>query len=153
MAYKGVDLSILAQGVSGNEIASFTQFYTDGFWKDYNYSTRALNAWTPENPSNDFPRIVNGAANNQRNIRFSDRFVHDGSYLRIKNVTLGYSLPSATISKLGLTKLRIYTSGQNLLTFAGYDDFGYDPEVGRGGLDRVTYPMARTFLGGLQIEF
>ena len=92
------------------------------------------------------------------NLRVSDRYVEDGSYLRIQNVTLGYSIPTDVISKYNLSKLRIYASGQNLFTITDYT--GYDPEVGAfnqdvllTGVDNGRYPTPRTITLGLNVEF
>jgi hypothetical protein len=84
------------------------------------------------------------------NNRVSDRFVEDGSYLRVKNVRVAYSAPAKWVSKMGVKKAQIYVSGQNLLTFTNYT--GMDPEVG-GGVDIGFYPQSRTFIAGATIDF
>jgi hypothetical protein len=91
-----------------------------------------------------------------RNNRVSDRFVEDGSYLRIKNVQLGYNLPESVLDRLGLEKCRVYLAGTNVFTFTKYS--GLDPEVGnRGtleiGIDRGFYPSPRMFMAGLNVTF
>jgi hypothetical protein len=114
--------------------------------------------WTPDNPTTDtnFPRAVFGDPNNNR--RVSDRFLEDASYLRLKNLTLGYRLPSNVVNKVGLSSLRVYVSGQNLLTFTNYS--GFDPEVSTfattntaPGTDFLTFPQARTMIVGLNVGF
>jgi hypothetical protein len=118
-----------------------------------------LDAWTPDNPNTEVPRAVSGDPNG--NSRTSDRFVEDGSYLRLKNLNIGYSVPSTTLSGFlggSITKVRIYVSTQNLLTFTKYS--GYDPEIGARtqnnliqGIDYGQYPQARSIMGGIQLGF
>jgi hypothetical protein len=118
-----------------------------------------LNAWTPQNTNTNIPRAVDGDPNN--NSRTSDRFLEDGSYLRVKVLTLGYNLPKGTLSRVGrgvLENARIFVTGQNLLTFTKYT--GYDPEIGSrfgaaltSGIDYGQFPQPRTILVGLQIGF
>ena len=102
--------------------------------------------WTTSNPGGSIPN-PNGSAMNKED---SDRFIEDGSYLRLKNLQIGYSLPERWISRLGMSRLRIYLSGSNLFTVTRYT--GYDPEVG-GGVDYGNYPQSRTFMLGLNINF
>ncbi|MBZ4656868.1 MAG: SusC/RagA family TonB-linked outer membrane protein [Methermicoccus sp.] len=85
------------------------------------------------------------------NVRHSDRFIEDGSYLRLKNLTLGYTLPADLTRKAYLSKARLYLSAQNLFTLTHYS--GFDPEVGAGGVDLGTYPVTRTVSLGLNIQF
>jgi hypothetical protein len=113
-----------------------------------------LDRWVGEGTSDDVPRMTASDAN--QNNRVSDRFIEDGSYLRIKSLQLGYTLPSATLNSLGISKLRIYTSATNLFTFTNYS--GLDPEIGtRGtleiGIDRGFYPSPRIFQMGLSATF
>lgn len=145
----GFDLSLFLQGVYGNQIyRGFTRYDFD-FANQLN--TR-LNRWTGPGTSNVEPRAVWGDPN--QNARISDYFVEDGSFLRIKNMQLGYSLPDALLRQLHLSKCRFYISGQNIFTFTKYS--GLDPEIGsRGtleiGIDRGFYPSPRIYLGGIQI--
>jgi len=127
----------------------------------FNSSTDVLRAWTPSNTNTDIPRAVSGDPNN--NARTSNRFLESGSYLRLKNISIGYSIPQEMLQNLtknSLTKLRVYASATNLLTFTKYT--GYDPEVGirQGqasnliqGIDYGQYPQARTFIVGIQLGF
>jgi hypothetical protein len=122
-----------------------------------------LNRWTPTNTATDVPRAVWGDPNNNR--RNSDRFIEDGSYARLKNLTLGYTIPKSIASKVKLEKVRIYFTGQNVLTFTKYK--GMDPEVSAfsqgnngnttanaaPGTDFLTFPQPRTFIVGLNIGF
>lgn len=157
LGYKGFDFSAQFQGVYGNDIWSDTKFFTDSYFLSGNLSTRVLDAWTPENPSNTVPRATSGGTIFAQPSSF---YVEDGSYLRLKNLQVGYTLTKNIINKvgLGLTSARIYFAGQNLLTFTNYS--GYDPEIGVNGnnsnaygFDDVQYPQARTLTMGLQIGF
>ncbi len=164
--YKNFDLTILFTGVSGNEIFNATRYYLDGAAQLSNAGTAVLNRWTPTNPSTTQPRAVLNDPND--NARVSNRYVEDGSYFRLKNTSLGYSLPSSTLQNIAggsITKFRIYISAQNLFTITNYS--GYDPEVGPSlgigavtgdqnselGVDRGQYPLSRSFVAGLQITF
>ena len=113
-----------------------------------------LNYWTPENPNTNIPRLAGTDANN--NGRLSDRYVENGSYLRLRNVQLGYTLPSALVKKAMLQNVRLFVSGQNLFTITGYS--GIDPEVGQStslsrGVDYGIYPQSRVITGGVSITF
>ena len=145
----GFDLSLFLQGVYGNDIY---RGYTRYDFEFVNQPNSRLNRWTGEGTTNEEPRVVWGDPN--QNARISDYFVEDGSFLRIKNVQIGYSLPQGVLSKLKLSKLRIYASGTNLYAFTSYS--GLDPEIGnRGsleiGIDRGFYPAPRIWQAGVQI--
>ena len=156
VAYRGLDLRVLLQGVSGNELFKAYEFYTRGSGI-FNLEEEALNRWTGPGTSNDVPRLTVNDPN--QNTRISDRYIQDGSYLRLKNVTLGYTIPDRLFNAIGASvrKARVYVSGQNLLTFTGYD--GLDPEIGERngvldrGIDRGVFPQARTFTVGLDFQF
>jgi TonB-linked SusC/RagA family outer membrane protein len=158
--YRNFDLSLFAQGVQGNEIWNGRKF-SHIFDFGGNYVSDVLNAWTPENTNTSIPRATDiDPANNRRASSF---YVEDGSYVRLKSLQLGYSLPSSIIGKAGLSRARIYLSGQNLLTFTKYS--GYDPEIGmngnptqaRGlfgaGVDAEIYPQARSVFFGIDLSF
>jgi TonB-linked SusC/RagA family outer membrane protein len=155
--YKGIDLSIFVQGSYGNDILNLTR--RSGTLNAMLYTNQLAEAsdyWTPTNTNASLPRPVNNLGHS--NLLISNRYVEDGSYLRIQNVTLGYSLPTDLISKFKLTKLRIYGGVQNLYTFTKYK--GYDPEVGSYnqdalllGVDNGRYPTPRTITMGLNVEF
>ena len=151
--YRNFDFSLFFQGSQGNDVYN-------GFRSLRYQTTRLFNgapekfleAWTPNNTNTDVPRIALTDPNNNR--RMSDRFLEDGSYLRVKNVTLGYRVPFGTGS--AVSNLRLYVSAQNILTLSGYS--GLDPEIGQitGGLvgfDAGRYPVARSILFGAQIGF
>jgi TonB-dependent starch-binding outer membrane protein SusC len=155
--YKNLDLNIFFQGTYGNDIFNGTMVYTDRPDATHNMSTRMLNRWTEEGSTNDahYPRLNAADANN---ILFSDRYVEDGSYLRLKNLQLGYTIPAKLSQSLKIQKLRFYVGATNLLTFTKYN--GFDPEIGTGyygsldlGVDRANYPQSRTFLAGLNLTF
>lgn len=120
-----------------------------------NKSTRILDQWTPENPSNINPRVVSGASVNTD--LFSDYFVEDASFVRIQNIQLGYNFPKEMVENMGIDKLRIYASANNLHTFTNYS--GYDPSaIAEGspigaGIDRGFYPIAKTYVFGLNLTF
>lgn len=150
-SFKGFDLSIFVLGSQGNDIYNGTVRY------DFTYVNRpvsVLNRWTGPGTSNSEPRVSLNDPN--QNARVSDRFVEDGSFIRLKNLQLGYSPPANLLKSLGIYKFRMYVSAQNLFTFTRYS--GLDPEIGAVsaleiGIDRGFYPQARTFLGGLSVTF
>jgi hypothetical protein len=157
LEFKGFDLSVFLQGVSGNQIFSEMIHWTQNMSLTGNQSTATLNRWKPGaedgNADATLPRAELDRTQNQR---LSDRYIEDGDYLRLKNLTIGYTIPTAFSGRIGVDRLRIYLQGQNLLTFADYSM--YDPEVGSSGnlnigIDRGTYPVPRIFLGGIQLNF
>ncbi|RYJ42079.1 SusC/RagA family TonB-linked outer membrane protein [Flavobacterium beibuense] len=155
--YKGIDLSIFLQGSQGNDILNLTgRTGTLNTNLYQNQLAEAADYWTVDNPNASLPRPVSNLGHS--NLLISDRYVEDGSYLRIQNITLGYTLPSDITSKVSITKLRIYGGVQNLHTFTKYK--GYDPEVGSfnqnallTGVDNGRYPSPRSFTMGLNVEF
>ncbi|GAB2572293.1 SusC/RagA family TonB-linked outer membrane protein [Spirosoma areae] len=157
--YAGFDASLFFQGVQGNKIYNGVKVLEQGMLRLFNAGTDVLRAWTPTNTNTDVPRAVDGDPN--ANSRTSDRFIEDGSYLRLKNLSVGYSIPAATLQSFSrgtLSRVRLYVASTNLLTFTKYT--GYDPEVGSryngtltNGVDYGQFPQARTFLVGLQLGF
>ncbi len=155
--YKNFDLSVFLQGSYGNDIMNLTKRSgTTNAILSQNQLVEALNYWTPDNTDTNIPRPINSESNT--NLFISDRYVEDGSYLRIQNVSLGYSLPQDVLSKVKISRLRIYGSVQNLYTFTDYS--GYDPEIGSfnqnvllSGIDNGRYPSPRTFSLGVNVEF
>ncbi len=166
--YKNFDLGIFLQGTYGNDIYNATRYTTDDNTAAFNLDRRMLDRWTGPGTTND----PNLARLNQKdpnfNGRVSDRFVEDGSYIRIKSLQLGYSLPKRIIEKLKISKFRIYIGAQNLLTLTRYS--GLDPEIGKGeyeesgagseknqysdvSIDRGTYPQARSGFLGINLAF
>lgn len=146
-SYKGFDLSIFLQGVAGNKICNANRFWSEAMAVAQNQTTATLNRWTGEGTSNTMPRVIFNDPN--KNTRPSDRYIEDGSYLRIKNVTLGYILPKNLSSKLNISNARIYVTGQNLLTITKYS--GFDPEINTSGIDNNVYPVTRTYTVGINL--
>ncbi|WP_299895100.1 TonB-dependent receptor [uncultured Aquimarina sp.] len=150
-SYKNFDFGVLISGFYGNEI--FNTNLVDlngGTRRPFNVSRDYFeNRWTPSNPNGSQPR-TNGA---EQNYVISDRYVEDGSFTRIRNVTLGYTLPKDVFDQY-FSRLRIYLSGQNIYTFTKYS--GLDPELrldGDIGIDRGSYPQPKSFLLGVQVSF
>ena len=148
-SFKGLDLSVFLQGVSGNDVFNANRIYQEGMAVAQNQTTAVLNRWTGEGTSYSMPRAVFNDPN--KNTRVSDRFIEDGSYLRVKNVTLGYTLPKSLSRKAKMSVARIYLSGQNLLTMTNYS--GFDPEVSANGIDFNVYPVTRTISAGINLTF
>lgn len=146
--YKNFDLQIYLQGVAGNDIYNANRTSLEGMSIIQNQTTKVLDRWTGEGTSNSIPRAIYSDPN--ENNRNSTRFVEDGSYLRLKNLTLGYSLPESIARKASLSNFRFYISGQNLYTLTKYS--GFDPEVS-GGVDNSNYPITRTISFGVDIKF
>lgn len=165
--YKGFDLTILIQGVKGNDIFNMTNIALQS--PSSGTSRKLLNRWTPENQNSDVPAYIDAktiiAANltNKINIdpTFSNplkRWVEDGSYTRLKNITLGYNLGNKIIHAAGISSIRVFASATNLFTITNYS--GYDPEVSSYnendasiGVDMGNYPSAKTFTFGIDINF
>ncbi|WP_295671931.1 TonB-dependent receptor [uncultured Mucilaginibacter sp.] len=161
VTYKNFDLSAFFQGVYGNKI--YNQVLTDieGFYRPFNVTQRiAENAWTGPGSTNTYPLLswTDGSNNKMP----STRFLESGSYMRLKNVQLGYKLGANTLKSIGLSAVRVYVSGQNLLTFTKYS--GLDPEQYQNnnnaadgpravGIDWGTYPSARTITVGVNANF
>ncbi len=145
--YLGFDMSIFLQGVEGNKILNANRFWSEAMSIPQNQTTATLNRWTGEGTSNTMPRAVYNDPN--QNARASNRYVEDGSYLRIKNVTIGYTIPMVLIKRAHLTTARLYFSAQNLLTLTKYS--GFDPEVGVNGIDNNIYPVTKTFCIGINL--
>ncbi|MCK9207906.1 MAG: SusC/RagA family TonB-linked outer membrane protein, partial [Salinivirgaceae bacterium] len=147
--YKGFDLGIYLQGVWGNKVFNANRLYTEAMAVTHNQTKETLHRWTGEGTSNEMPRAVYNDPNN--NTRQSDRYIEDGSYLRIKNISLGYAIPQNIAQKVKLATARIYVSGQNLLTLTKYK--GFDPEVSVNGIDNNVYPITRTISFGINLSF
>jgi TonB-linked SusC/RagA family outer membrane protein len=147
--YKGFDLNISLQGVYGVDIFNANRIWNEGMAVAYNQTTETLSRWNGEGTSNTMPRAVFNDPN--KNTQQSDRYIENGSYLRIKNVAFGYTLPKQVIAKIKMSSARIYISGTNLLTFTNYK--GFDPEVGANGIDNGAYPLTRNISIGANITF
>ncbi len=147
--YKGFDFLLFAQGAMGNKIFQGLRRLDIG---NSNYPAKALGRWTGEGTSNDYPRLTSTDPNGNFG-NMSDFYLEKGDYARLKVVQLGYTLPNKWFGRIGLSKFRVYVTAENLLTLTDYT--GYDPEVGGGvfGIDKGQYPQARSFLGGIQLQF
>ena len=154
--FRGFDLGIFFQGVQGNQLYNGTRSIIAGMFAVNNQTTEVLSRWRGEGTSNTVPRAVQ--FDPAENGRVSDRWIEDGSYLRLKNLTLGYNLPSSLVGKVKMKTARVYASATNLLTFTHYT--GLDPEVGErsqnalfAGIDQNVYPVTRTLTLGLTFGF
>lgn len=150
-SYKGFNLSILLQGSYGNDVYNVGRMETEGMYDGKNQTTRVLERWHVPGQITDVPKAGFEMHN-------STYFLEDGSYLRLKDISLSYDVPRCIIGKFGLTKLQPYISATNLLTLTKYK--GYDPEVNQNGnsgsvqgLDWGTYPLCKSFSLGLKVEF
>ena len=166
--YKGFDLGIDLYGTYGNEILNFARVELEtfgGYGLSNAYSNISKeyrdNAWTTSNPSNTYSRLVIEDFN--QNNRVSDQYVEDGSYLRLRNIKLGYTIPRRIVEKLSLSNAKVYISGQNLITLTGYS--GWDPEIGQvsdnngnsgvqtRGVDTGAYPITKSVTLGVNLQF
>ena len=147
--YKGFDLSIFLQGVAGNKILNANRIFSEAMSVSQNQTIETLNRWTGEGTSDLMPRAIFNDPN--KNTRPSDRYVEDGSYLRIQNLTFGYTLPVAMTEKAHMSSVRVYASAKNMYTFTKYT--GFDPEVGTSGIDNNVYPVTATYSVGVNIGF
>lgn len=149
-SWKNIDFSMLLSGAMGQEIMDVTRRLDCRY---VNLPAEFMNRWHGEGTSNTMPRF--SWANNNYNWRVSDLYVHNGSYARIKNIQLGYTLPSYLTQKIFIQKLRFYVAAENLLTMTSYK--GLDPELNgderSNGIDRGYYPQARTFTVGVNLNF
>ena len=151
--WKGIDFNMLLQGVVGNQAFNVTR-RTDLYY--INLPKTILNRWTGEGTSNSQPRFMFDSPNN--NYRSSDLWVEDASFLRARNVQLGYTLPQKWTQKVAVQRFRVYVQAENLFTLTKYS--GCDPEVTGGngfssdlGVDRGVYPQSRTFSVGVNLNF
>jgi hypothetical protein len=149
LTYKHFDLSIFLQGIYGNDVFNANRIYLESMSSAQNQMITTLNRWQGEGTSNTIPRAVHLDPNS--NTRSSSRFIEDASYLRLKDVTLGYVLPEKIAKKIALDNLRLYVSCKNLFTVTNYT--GFDPEVGIDGFDLGHYPVTQTFNIGIDIKF
>ena len=149
VAWKGIDLSMMWQGMIGNDVFDATRRVDI---TASNLPSWMLGRWTGEGTSDRYPRFVLG---DNVNWQASDLYVYDGSYLRLKNIQIGYTLPSNLVKKVFISSLRVYVAAENLLTFTKYH--GFDPEISSGGtslgIDRGVYPQANTWTVGVNLAF
>jgi len=158
--YKSFDINAYFDGVYGNKILAAYEYYTDGFFiSNYNMQESELGRWTGPGTSNTLPRLI--ASDPNDNSRVSSFYLQSGSYLRLRNLSIGYTLPKSTLAKAGIKTFRVFVSGENLLTFTKYK--GYDPEIGQQysgaggildiGVDNGNYPQSRTLSAGASLSF
>ena len=147
ISFMGFDLGIFFQGSYGNKIFNANRIYQEGMAVAVNQTTATLDRWTGEGTSDDMPRAVFNDPN--KNTRVSNRYIEDGSYLRLKNITFGYTFPERMTNKVNISSARIYFSGQNIFTFTKYT--GFDPEVPANGIDLNVYPVTKVFSAGINL--
>ena len=148
-SWKGFDLSVYLQGVAGNDIFNANSISNEGMSSAHNQTASVKYRWVGYGTSTVMPRAVYGDPNH--NARISDRFVEDGSYLRLKNITLSYTFPAKWTQRISVDNARIYLSCENVATLTRYS--GFDPEVGINGIDGNRYPISRTFSLGVNFNF
>lgn len=155
ITYKGLTFSLFLEGAKGNEMLNASRFDTEGMTDPKNQSTVVVDRWQQSGDITDVPRASWGNTNNSR---ISDKFIEDGSYMRIKTLTLSYDLPKSILERAKINNLRLYVTGENLLTFTKYS--GFDPEVNAFGgsntalgIDYGTYPQTRNIIFGLNVTF
>jgi hypothetical protein len=153
-SYKGFELNIFFQGSQGNDIYNASRMETEGMYDAKNQSTRVLDRWRRPGQITYMPK----ATISKDNLLASTRFIEDGSYLRLKTLTLSYNLNIALMKKWGISRVQPYFTAQNLLTFTNYK--GFDPEVNQfggsalvQGIDWGTYPHSKSYIFGLNVEF
>jgi hypothetical protein len=155
LGYKNFDVTLFFQGVQGNDMISFVRRLIDFNELGNNRSLRMLNqSWSPQNPNAILPILD---ASDSRSLLPSSYFIEDGSYFRMKTLQVGYALPAALLSRIGLERVRIYAQAQNLFTVTNYS--GLDPEVnftGSGtssqmGIDQGVYPASKMYQMGISI--
>lgn len=154
-SYRNFDLNIFVQGVQGNKIFNglkYLAMQAGVSGQNYNMLNDVLNAWTPDNPNASIPRLSLGDANGNYSTA-SDWYLDNGSYARLKNVTLGYTLPGKLTNRAKINTLRVYVTANNLVTITSYK--GFDPEVGMNnyGIDAGRYPQARSVFVGVNVNF
>lgn len=156
LEYKGFDLKAFFYFLYGNKVVNSLLLWNEQPTGVLNSTKNRLNRWTPDNTASNEPRMTNENRNN--NMRFSDRYVEDGSFVKLRNIQIGYTIPASVLSKARLRSVRIYISADNLWRTTKYK--GYDPEFGSlygspyyYGVDMATYPQAKTIIGGVNLTF
>ncbi|MDD4992443.1 MAG: TonB-dependent receptor [Paludibacter sp.] len=154
LSYNGLSLSVFLQGSQGNQIYNVSRMETEGMYDAKNQSVAVLDRWERPGMITYMPR----ATQQKTNMLSSTRFIEDGSYLRLKSLTLSYDLAGKTLKSKGITKLQPYFTAQNLLTLTKYK--GFDPEVNQyggdarvQGVDYGTYPQSKSYVVGINVEF
>ena len=160
--WNNFDFNLFFDGTVGNKIYNYPRYRLESGNFNGNYSTTLANSWRPDNQNTDMPRfsVTDGADNKWA---YTDRWLEDGSYIRLKTLDIGYTLPKQLLKKIKLENVRIYTSIENLFTLTKYS--GYTPDLGESGVDLGTtynvftrgidqgrYPLPRTFSFGIQVN-
>ncbi|HTI08920.1 MAG TPA: TonB-dependent receptor [Puia sp.] len=161
LTYKNFDLNIFVYWSYGNKVYNQTRSMLERMSSYNNGDTKTLRRWTPSNTVTDVPKAIFNdpvVPNSVTNGEVSQRFVEDGSYIRVKNITLGYNIPASFLKRVKISSARLYASGQNLFLITSYS--GYDPESqnqsvknSQLGIDWAVQPQPRSFLLGLNINF
>ncbi len=150
---KSLDIALQFQGVQGVDVFNANKAYARNFYGDYNTTTDIFEAWTPENHTKN-PRNI-GSDPNGNFSRPSSYFIEDGSYLKLRNIQIGYNVPARVLTPVRLSGVRIFLNANNILTFTKYS--GLDPEIAGSnisrGIDYGMYPQVRTVTGGLEVKF
>lgn len=164
VSYKNFELNVFFQGIQGNDIFNASRIETEGMYDSKNQSTKVLRRWTTAGQVTDVPRATGGNAgapagySNDYNTFVSSRFIEDGSYLRLKALTLSYKFGNSLLQRVGIGRMSVYVTAQNLFTITHYS--GFDPEVSQNspngpamGIDYGTYPQSRSFIFGVTADF
>lgn len=150
--YKNFDVTIFGQGVAGNKICNQIRRLDV---ETSNYTTAALGRWVGAGTSNTHPRLIEGEDVNENYVKMSDFYLEDGAFFRLRTFQIGYSLPKMTLKNIGIEKIRLSASCNNMFTLTKYN--GYNPEIGGSqgiyGIDRGVYPQARSFMFGIDVAF
>lgn len=159
--WNGFDLNLFIDGMTGNKIYNYTRYCLESGSFNGNLSTTVANSWRPDNQNTDMPRFSKTDGSDNK-LAYTDRWLEDGSYIRLKSLDLGYTFPKQWIQKACIQNLRIYVSMENLLTLSKYS--GYSPDLGESsstgasygifskGIDHGRYPIPRTFSFGIQVN-
>jgi TonB-linked SusC/RagA family outer membrane protein len=158
-SYKSLELSIFLFAQVGNEVYNQTRAMLESMTGDRNQTANVLNRWrSPELPGDGMTPRASKLDLNYNRRPYTDRWIEDGSFLRVRNVTLSYNLPSSLLNKVSMSNARIYVTGQNLHTFTNYS--GFDPEISSNGqnayfpgYDLGGYPLSRSILAGISVTF
>ncbi|MEM7513866.1 MAG: SusC/RagA family TonB-linked outer membrane protein, partial [Bacteroidota bacterium] len=158
LEYKGFDLQAFLQGAHGHQVFNVATRWLEDFRQNFNQGTAALDRWTEANPSTTTPRATRSDPN-QNILRVSDRYIEDASFLKFRNLTVGYTFGRNVLQTLNASRFRVYATVQNLAVITGYS--GLEPEIGSNssgtaldaGVDRLIYPQSRNFLVGVQLGF
>ncbi len=163
--YKAWDINLYFYGSEGNKILNYVESNLEslarrgGVGSENVSETYYKNHWTPTNPSNRYARAASTAEDNSSiNNVPSSVWIEDGSFIKLKNLSIGYTLPTGLLNRFSITKVRVYASSQNLFTITKYT--GLDPEIGiqggnatQNGVDNGAYPSSRYFTFGLNVTF